>query len=81
VSFFAVTGEWRQPNQLTKNRDPHRLKLHSVALGMLEARRRARAEADADGDPVRIARIMGSGALLGVGVSGAPFREGDRHLH
>ena len=57
-----VAGEWRQPDHMTKNRDPHRLKLHSVALGVLEARRRARAEADADGDPVRVVRIMGSGA-------------------
>jgi integrase len=51
-----AAGEWRQPDHMTKNRDPHRLKLHSLALGVLDARRRARAEADADGDPVKIAR-------------------------
>jgi hypothetical protein len=28
-----VAGEWRQPDHMTKNRDAHRLKLHSLALG------------------------------------------------
>ncbi|MEI7711845.1 MAG: tyrosine-type recombinase/integrase [Rhodospirillales bacterium] len=32
-------AEWRQPGRLTKNRDPHRLYLHPLALGILCARR------------------------------------------
>ena len=33
--------EWRQPGRLTKNRDPHRLHLHPLALEVLRARRSA----------------------------------------
>jgi integrase len=36
-----ATGEWRQPDKLTKNRDPHRLHLHPLALEVLTARKRA----------------------------------------
>ena len=35
------TAEWRQPGKLTKNRDPHRLHLHPLALDVLGARRGA----------------------------------------
>jgi integrase len=35
------TAEWRQPGRLTKNRDPHRLHLHSLALDMLCERRKS----------------------------------------
>jgi integrase len=35
------TGEWRQPGRLTKNRDPHRLHLHPLALKVLKARKQA----------------------------------------
>ena len=31
-------AEWRQPGKLTKNRDPHRLHLHGLALSILRAR-------------------------------------------
>lgn len=34
-------AEWRQPGKLTKNRDPHRLHLHSLALDVLSARKEA----------------------------------------
>ena len=34
-------AEWRQPSQMTKNRDPHRLYLHPLALDVLRARRKA----------------------------------------
>jgi integrase len=34
-------AEWRQPGQMTKNRDPHRLHLHPLAMAMLEARKQA----------------------------------------
>jgi integrase len=34
-------AEWRQPDQLTKNGDPHRLHLHPLALGVLHERRAA----------------------------------------
>jgi integrase len=34
-------SEWRQPRHLTKNRDPHRLHLHSLALQVLRARQDA----------------------------------------
>lgn len=34
-------SEWRQPGRLTKNRDPHRLHLHPMALAILRERCRA----------------------------------------
>jgi integrase len=34
-------AEWRQPGKMTKNRDPHRLRLHPLALEVLRARRTA----------------------------------------
>jgi integrase len=34
-------AEWRQPGQLTKNRDPHRLHLHPLALAILRERHEA----------------------------------------
>ncbi len=36
-----VAAEWRQPGKMTKNRDPHRLHLHPLALEILRARRAA----------------------------------------
>ena len=33
-----AAAEWRQPGHLTKNRDPHRLHLHPLALEVLRAR-------------------------------------------
>ena len=33
-----TTAEWRQPDKLTKNRDPHRLHLHPLSLAILRAR-------------------------------------------
>jgi integrase len=35
------TAEWRQPGRLTKNRDPHRLHLNSLALDVLCERRKS----------------------------------------
>jgi integrase len=34
-------AEWRQPGRLTKNREPHRLHLHELAIDVLRARRAA----------------------------------------
>jgi integrase len=34
-----TAAEWRQPGRLTKNREPHRLHLHPLALDVLNARR------------------------------------------
>jgi len=34
-------AEWRQPGHLTKNRDPHRLHLHPLALAILRTRHEA----------------------------------------
>jgi integrase len=34
-------AEWRQPSHLTKNRDPHRLHLHALALEVLRNRQKA----------------------------------------
>jgi integrase len=39
VDLYA--SEWRQPRHVTKNRDPHRLHLHSLALQVLRARQDA----------------------------------------
>jgi integrase len=33
--------EWRQPGHMTKNRDPHRLHLHALALDVLRERQKA----------------------------------------
>jgi integrase len=35
------TAQWRQPGQMTKNRDPHRLHLNALALDVLRYRRKA----------------------------------------
>lgn len=56
-----AAAEWRQPGKMTKNRDPHRLHLHPLALGVLERRRCALADAAADGDQAKAARIMAAG--------------------
>jgi integrase len=36
-----AAAEWRQPGHMTKNRDPHRIHLHSLALEVLRERQRA----------------------------------------
>jgi integrase len=36
-----AAAEWRQPARLTKNRDPHRLHLHPLALDILREREKA----------------------------------------
>lgn len=59
-----AAAEWRQPDKLTKNRDPHRLHLHTLALDVLRCRQQAHAQARADGDPVKLARIMAAGQPL-----------------
>jgi len=35
------SGEWRQPGQLTKNEEPHRLHLHPLAVDLLRSRHAA----------------------------------------
>jgi len=57
-----AAAEWRQPSHMTKNRDPHRLHLHALALEVLQARRKTLAEAQAGGDPQKAARILAAGA-------------------
>jgi integrase len=36
-----ATAEWRQPGHMTKNRDPHRLRLNALALEVMRDRRNA----------------------------------------
>src|SRR5262249_31131942 len=36
-----TAAEWRQPGKLTKNRDPHRLHLHALAMDVLRERQKA----------------------------------------
>jgi Phage integrase family len=36
-----AAAEWRQPGRLTKNRDPHRLHLHPLAMDVLGERQKA----------------------------------------
>jgi integrase len=76
-----AAAEWRQPDYMTKNRDPHRLRMHPLALEVLKARRRAWAEAEGGGDPARIARILTAGAPRSGLVFPAPLWQGDRHVH
>jgi integrase len=52
---------WSQPAALTKNGDPHRLRLHPLALAVLESRRQAWAEAEAPGDVARQAALLANG--------------------
>lgn len=54
-------AEWRQPGKMTKNRDPHRLHLHPLAVGVLQSRRRSLAEAQAEGDATKLARALAAG--------------------
>jgi integrase len=53
--------EWRQLGRLTKNRDPHRLHLHLLALQVLRVRQECFAAAQANGDPEKAARILAAG--------------------
>jgi integrase len=57
-----AAAEWRQPNHMTKNRDPHRLHLHAMALEVLQARRKALVEAQVRGDHQKVARNLVGGA-------------------
>jgi integrase len=57
----VASAEWRQPSHMTKNREPHRLHLHALAVQVLHARRVAQAEAQAGGDPQKLATILGAG--------------------
>lgn len=54
-------AEWRQPSHMTRNRDPHRLHLHPLALDVLKARRQAVAEEQAGGDPAKLVAILAAG--------------------
>jgi integrase len=70
-------AEWRQPSRMTKNRDPHRLYLHPLALDLLKSRWQDAAETQADGDPAKLARVLAagqprSGLLFPAPVSGKP---------
>jgi integrase len=53
-----AAAEWRQPGHMTKNRDPHRLHLHSLAMDVLRSRHEATGgkglvfPAPKSGDPV-----------------------------
>ena len=74
--FDIRTAEWRQPSHMTKNRDPHRLHLHPLALGILRARHEAAGKpstglvfpAPQSGKPVetftKLKTALGAGARL-----------------
>ena len=57
-----VAAEWRQPGHMTKNRDPHRLYLHALAVDVLHGRRKALAETDAGGDPRKVPCMIATGS-------------------
>jgi integrase len=57
-----ASGEWKQPEKMTKNGDPHRLHLHPLAIEVLQSRRQAWAEAEADGDPATAASLIAMNA-------------------
>jgi integrase len=69
-------GEWRQPEHLTKNGDPHRLYLHPLAQDVLKARLQAAAEAQAGGDPAKVAYVMATEQLRAGLVFPAPVSGG-----
>jgi integrase len=56
-----AAGEWRQPDHMTKNGEPHRLCLNPFAVEVLESRRRAWAQADSPGDSAKVARVLATG--------------------
>jgi integrase len=56
-----AAAEWRQPSHMTKNRDPHRLRLHAMALDVLQARRNALVEAQVRGNHQKVARNSADG--------------------
>jgi integrase len=66
-------AEWRQPGRLTKNRDPHRLHLHPLAVDVLRVRQKALAEAQAAGDSEKVAHIMAAGVPRSRLVFAAPL--------
>jgi len=49
-----AAAEWRQPSHMTKNRDPHRLHLHVMALEVLQARRKALVETQVRSDHQKV---------------------------
>lgn len=54
-------AEWRQPDHLTKNRDPHRLHLHPLVMEVLRSRWRACVEAQTHGDLSVAEQLMAKG--------------------
>lgn len=70
-----AAAEWRQPSHMTKNRDPHRLHLHPLALEILSRRHHALTKARDIDDHKRTARIVAddvprSGLVFPAPVSG-----------
>ncbi len=70
-----AAAEWRQPSHMTKNRDPHRLHLHPLALEILSGRHTALTKARGIDDHKRAARIVAddvprSGLVFPAPVSG-----------
>ncbi len=57
-----AAAEWRQPGHMTKNRDPHRLHLHALALEILRARYAAFADVRAKDGQQRAVRIVAHAA-------------------
>jgi integrase len=55
-------GEWKQPANLTKNGDPHRVHLHPLAMEVLNARRLAWFEAQ--GDAVKTNAVPKAGLVF-----------------
>ncbi len=71
----VAAAEWRQPGKMTKNRELHRLHLHSLALDVLKARRELLAETQAKGDPAKAARLLAAGQPRSGLVFPAPVSE------
>jgi integrase len=71
----VAAAEWRQPGHMTRNRDPHRLHLHELALEVLQARCTALGDARTEGDQRKAVRILApraprSGLVFPAPVSG-----------
>jgi integrase len=72
------SSEWRQPGRLTKNRDPHRLFLHPLALDILKSRWAAWAHVSGRGGESEATRLTGeklpmSGLVFPAPRSGRPI--------
>jgi integrase len=60
-SLNTLSREWRQEGRVTKNNEPHRLLLTTLAMQVVESRRQAWALSAAGGNPEEAQRLLARG--------------------